>query len=256
MGGVSSARNSGIDIAQGDYVAFVDADDDVDSKWLEYFGVDKKPGYDFYLQSLKFVYPDGKEEIVSFGERCGSYLEIKRALVLELMTKCSFGYIFHKLFRREIMCRENLKFDISIHLREDNLFVAAFLNYAESFYVVKECGYTYYSPALNKSYKSRYSALAVPFITQLNQIFDNELPYEIYKQQAVIVRGEVMHQLYEENRLPDKELLRIYKQFFCKALRRECPLSARMVNWLIVNSRELRPLSLPLLKLIHKFAGH
>lgn len=50
-GGVSSARNYGIDNAQGTYICFVDSDDWVDETYLEDM---LKPGdYDWIIQGIK-----------------------------------------------------------------------------------------------------------------------------------------------------------------------------------------------------------
>ena len=61
-GGVSSARNLGISCAKYDHVAFIDADDTWEKKYLEimFSIIEKFPNAALYGCRQKFVYPTGK----------------------------------------------------------------------------------------------------------------------------------------------------------------------------------------------------
>ena len=58
-GGVSSARNAGIDMAQGEYLTFADADDEVNPSFLANFA-EQCDECDLLMQSIKQTDADGK----------------------------------------------------------------------------------------------------------------------------------------------------------------------------------------------------
>lgn len=143
-GGASSARNKGLDIAEGGYIAFIDADDYVEESYLS-----------------KFVENIGKADLLQGGLlEVGQYendCSIKKYRyydldnntdAVELLNVNEAGriricYVHVKLFRNDIIQDNSIRFDTGMKLSEDFCFVLDYLSYIHSVAEVTNNGYRY-----------------------------------------------------------------------------------------------------------------
>lgn len=119
-GGVSSARNLGLDNARGKWIAFADSDDTVGEKYLEN------------------LLPSGNDELVVGGaivvERDGRMrAEQRRDEVLSCRDAIRIRKIYRsgapwaKIFRRDIIAKNSLSFNENIVFSEDLVFLVDYL---------------------------------------------------------------------------------------------------------------------------------
>ena len=127
-GGVSSARNLGLDQAQGEFVCFVDADDVVLADALSILVKGMKNGADLSIGGYE-VYDECDNRTFSVRERLTEHISVRECMVQMYYPKYYYyqGYLWNKLFRREIIQADSLRFDESIFFNEDRLFVVQYL---------------------------------------------------------------------------------------------------------------------------------
>lgn len=128
-GGVSSARNKGLESAKGEYVAFVDSDDYIESDYLEKLS----RGFGKDLVVTGFCY-DCKPETSSFVLSLSNKEEIG-AQISNLINADQLCYPWGRLFRRSVIETFHIRFDESMRFAEDNVFNWEYLCHAESLYV-------------------------------------------------------------------------------------------------------------------------
>ena len=162
-GGPSSARNKGLDEAQGEYVYFMDADDWIEKNFLEVFfnenEDENEKHYDIVFQGFVREFSDGRKE-ESFAMDADTSVMSKEEIICRLYKEHVYGWAWCKLFRREIIEKHHIRFDESLRLWEDELFTSEFLRYAEKVRTVNShlYHYIYYPNSLmqtNNTYLKR-----------------------------------------------------------------------------------------------------
>lgn len=125
-GGVSSARNCGLDAASGEYITFIDSDDWVEPNYLEdFFPISN---YDFIAN---YYVAEGWYEWESCPFPNKEY---------DLDSMCEFlssdfnkmNFICSKLFRNSIIQTKRLRFRNSIAYGEDTLFIYSYLAHSRN----------------------------------------------------------------------------------------------------------------------------
>lgn len=141
-GGVSSARNKGIDAAKGRWITFIDSDDFISPSFLE--GL-LKPALEH--GSLDFVqggctnWADGKA--IDVNQQYDDYVGCD----LSMLYDCFRGLAVSKLFKLDnLNSRPDghaLRFDETMNLAEDMLFSLKYFATVSSYALSSEVGYFY-----------------------------------------------------------------------------------------------------------------
>lgn len=136
-GGVSAARNLGLNMAKGDYVTFVDSDDWIESSLLEHcFSIIEKHGVDIIRWGYICEYNDSSHKIVCDKE-CVTNNVIE---MLNLNEECSYyGFVWNTMYKRKTL--NGLLFDESLCWLEDHLFTYQAYTQSKSMYMLDRVYY-------------------------------------------------------------------------------------------------------------------
>lgn len=143
-GGVSSARNIGIELAQGEYITFIDADDYVDSNYLEEFA---PKGDDLYIENFIRFGEINKTEVCTDNIDRSNVTEI-RTYWAELLKKTLFLAPWCKLFKKDVILANSIRFPLGMKNAEDIHFCLEYIMYVQSLVTIPQAHYHQrYSPS-------------------------------------------------------------------------------------------------------------
>lgn len=150
-GGVSRARNKGIEAATGQWICFIDSDDEVKPELLKHYIHDVDA--DMMVQGILEIYPDGKTSHIPMPD-----LYVKQENYQTLHVRRHDLYSPRKCFRADIIRQNNLRFIEDMHSAEDLTFVLNFMRLSDSTHFIPHEGYIYkrrYNTLTGKFYPSK-----------------------------------------------------------------------------------------------------
>lgn len=139
-GGVSNARNIGLENACGEYIMFVDSDDEnlLNGSNLEI--LNKKPEFVLFAYTVKKN--TGKENLVVNSNACIKVKDLSRYIADNYDL---FSSPWAKIYKRELIIQNKLRFIVNQKYGEDTSFVFSYLSVIKNeIYVSDIVSYRYY----------------------------------------------------------------------------------------------------------------
>ena len=181
-GGVSSARNMGLDNARGEWICFVDSDDWVDSTLLAHLlAFILKYDTDAILYNFKReISPN--EFVVDYTLGKDVLVDVNSAIMCNIFK----GQVFNYLFQKGQIELYSLRFDEKIHYAEDVLFIMQYLSNIQCIYYTDQAYYNY----------NGYNTSATSFISphyNLNHLLVAEKIFSYYSSMPNLIPFLIDH---------------------------------------------------------------
>ena len=217
--GVSFARNTGIDIARGDFIGFVDADDWIEpNMYKELLEEATRTNSDVVMCDATTVFSNGKRQADTITQLSGNTILSKSdflpSLLLE-MAGSACRCIYSKRIYNDKKRKYPLAFPLGVKFSEDRIFNLYAFGYANQISYLKQAYYNRYmnvKSAVHCFHHDYYEAVKTAhYYTQLalDRAWDGQQAYKTaYLEQYIIgTFGAINNYYYKLSSFTAKERL-------------------------------------------------
>lgn len=232
-GGVSSARNLGLDKAVGKFIVFIDSDDRVEENYLQDFVEHYTDDKTLIIQDLtKEINGTVKVNRLGFLED-RKYNFIKDFELIILNSHILEGFVYNKFFVNSILQQNNIRFNTVITHKEDEIFCLVYYKYISDIQVLTSANYHY----INRDNS----------LTSSHPIFKSEFEYLSNYVELWFLLGKEINKCIFRNYL--SEQLTIHLKYLLYALIYNSKMSEKER---IINLKKIKDKFAPYFKLIKK----
>ena len=187
-GGLSSARNFGLNKATGEYVLFVDSDDYIRLNTIQIL-IDNIKNYDIICFNYVVVFENEQHDYIP------KYYLRESALSNYILTQPS---ACTKMYKRDLFLANNLLFDEGIHYEDLALIPSLacltdriiFINHCLYYYVIRKDSIMHHKKFSNKI-DDKFIALNL-LKERLNQKFEEEYHFLVIKHLCIVYVSEII----------------------------------------------------------------
>lgn len=170
-GGVSSARNLGLDNCRGRWVSFIDADDYISP---DFFDCDYSNAVDVIQKSYSIIYED--ENLIVQKPVRSNIIKSKKEFLFFYVRKRT-NALWDKIIRRDLI--GNRRFDVTVRVGEDFLFFLSLINDITKYHFSDIGSYFYNIRSgsamdnVNRNYSDRVKIM-IQNINHINSILNQD----------------------------------------------------------------------------------
>jgi glycosyltransferase involved in cell wall biosynthesis len=173
--GVSVARNAGLQVAAGEYIGFVDADDYVERDMFETLYVKaKEKNCDVVVSNYESYIKECRTTInLPFNKNITLNREYIESRILPNFLKAdNLNAIWNKIYKKKLIVDKNVRFPEGVPLGEDALFNITFFSYATNVCFLNYSGYHY----LENEGSATRDFKHTDYFQRVIDVFNTEIP--------------------------------------------------------------------------------
>jgi glycosyltransferase involved in cell wall biosynthesis len=190
-GGVSSARNLGIENSRGKWITFIDSDDWLNSEYIQSINNILNLNIDLTIYNYISFLSKKRQEQGRFILQEGIHNDVNSLLNMALQLEIASLSTCTSIYKKEIIEKYHIRFDINMKTCEDFMFNLEYYSHIKSYYAFKTPYYYYrqneesvtHKRKLDhaKDYQLVYNKLIT--ITNKNHLSNNSI--EIFKERWI-----------------------------------------------------------------------